>query len=142
MRQCFKTMIASALLVSPLILSTESLAADVHSGLMERWYSALAAAEREEVAALLASDATMDLQDIGVVQTAAEFVASMDEWGDAIKGGSIRHRIDSDTADAVAVTVCYTFTGSAMMTNESFVFSGRQIASSLQKTVATSCYGF
>lgn len=117
-------------------------AAEKYAGLMERWYSALAAAEAEEVAALLSPEARLDLQDIGVVQSGAEFVASMDEWADAIKGGSIRHRIDAEGGQTVDATVCYTFTGSVMMTVESFVFEGGQIVSSIQKTVATSCHGF
>jgi hypothetical protein len=117
-------------------------AADDHSGLLERWYSALVAVEREEIAALLSPEATLELKDIGVTQTGAEFVAGLDEWADAIKGGSIRHRIVGDSADNVSVVVCYTFTTSAMMTSESFVFAGRQIVSSVQETVATDCNGF
>ncbi len=117
-------------------------AADHHSGLMSRWYDALVAVEREEIAALLAPEATVELKDIGVTQTSAEFVASLDEWADAIKGGSIRHKIKADTADAVTVSVCYTFTSSAMMTSEKFVFADKQIISSVQETVATNCDGF
>ncbi len=125
-----------------LAAATPVVAAELHAGLMERWYSALAAAEREEIAALIAPDATVELQDIGIIQTGAEFVASMDEWADAINGGTVRHRIDGDSTDKVSVTVCYTFTDSAMMTHESFVFAGRQIVSSVQKTVATDCGSF
>ncbi|MGL4405347.1 MAG: nuclear transport factor 2 family protein [Notoacmeibacter sp.] len=128
--------------VSLVAIASIALAEELHSGLMERWYGALAAVEREEIAALLSQDATLDLQDIGVTQTGAEFVASLDEWADAIKGGSIRHKIDSDGTDTVSVTVCYTFAESAMMTKESFVFAGRQIVSSVQKTVAENCDGF
>lgn len=117
-------------------------AEELHSGLMERWYGALAAADREEIAALITPDAVIELKDIGITQTGAEFVASMDEWADAMKGGAIRHRITSDSPDSVDVTVCYTFTASVLMASESFVFSGRQIVGSVQKTVATDCYGF
>jgi hypothetical protein len=125
-----------------LIAASPALAVDLHSGLMERWYGALAVAEREEIAALLSPDAIIELEDIGVTQTSAEFVASMDEWAEAISGGSIRHRIENDGVDTVEVTVCYTFTSNVMMTTESFVFAGRQIVSSRQKTVATNCDGF
>jgi hypothetical protein len=119
-----------------------ALAEEDHSGLMTRWYDALVAVEREEISALLSAEATIELKDIGITQTSAEFVASLDEWADAIKGGSIRHKIIADGADTVTATVCYTFTSSAMMTTEDFVFSGKQIVSSVQETVATNCDGF
>jgi hypothetical protein len=117
-------------------------AEDDHSGLLSRWYDALVAVEREEISALLSPEATIELKDIGVTQSGAEFVASLDEWADAIEGGSIRHKIIADGAETVKVTVCYTFTSSAMMTNETFVFAGKQIVSSIQETIATNCDGF
>ena len=137
-----KKQIAFCATLTLLLLARPAPAADLHSGLMERWYGALAVAEREEIAALLTENATIELTDIGVTQTGTEFVASIDEWADAIKGGSIRHRIDADSATTVSVTVCYTFTDNVMMTSESFVFADRQIMSSIQKTVATNCDGF
>ena len=125
-----------------LFLAQPVFAEDNHSGLMNRWYGALAAVEREEISALLAPEATIELKDVGVTQTTAEFMASLDEWADAIKDGSIRHRIESDSADSMSTIVCYTFVESSMMTRESFVFAGRQIVSSVQETIATNCDGF
>jgi hypothetical protein len=134
-----KNNIAAAALIATLLQVCPAFAEDGHSGLLDRWYDALVAVEREEISALLSPEATIELKDIGVTQTSAEFVASLDEWADAIKGGSIRHRIDSDGPDTVSATVCYTFATSAMMTTESFVFAGGQIVSSVQETVATNC---
>jgi hypothetical protein len=137
-----RTLIQTSAVLLALITSHPALAQDDHSGLLDRWYDSLVAVEREEIAALLSPEARIELKDIEVTQTSAEFVESLDEWADAIKGGSIRHKITADTADSVAVTVCYTFTSSAMMTSEDFVFAGKQIISSVQKTVATNCDGF
>jgi hypothetical protein len=130
----------SAILIA--ITLSPAFAENDHSGLMTRWYDALVAVEREEISALLSNEATIELKDIGVTQSGAEFVASLDEWADAIKGGSIRHKITADGADTVTATVCYTFTSSAMMTTENFVFAGKQIVSSVQETIATNCDGF
>ena len=113
-----------------------------HSSLLNRWYDALVVVEREEIAALLAPEATFELKDIGVTQTSAEFVTGLDEWADAIDGGSIRHKITRDSENEVVVSVCYTFASSSMMTTESFVFEGKQILSSVQETVATNCDSF
>ena len=129
-------------LTATIAVCLPALADDHHSGLLSRWYGALVAVEREEIAALLSSEATIELKDIGVTQTSAEFIASLDEWADAIDGGSIRHRIDADSPTSVTATVCYTFASNAMMTKESFVFAGRQIVSSIQETIATNCDGF
>ena len=129
-------------LIIALFISSPAFAEDQHSGLLSRWYDALVAVEREEISALLAPDATIELKDIGVTQTGAEFVASLDEWADAIKGGSIRHKITGDSAETVSVVVCYSFASSAMMTSENFVFAGKQIVSSVQETIATNCGGF
>ena len=137
MKKLFKSF---AMLIA--LAASPAFAEDNHSGLLDRWYGALVAVEREEIAALLSSDATIELKDIGVTQTSAEFVESLDEWADAIKGGSIRHKITADSTDAVDVLVCYTFTSSSMMTTESFVFAGKQVISSIQETVATNCDGF
>jgi hypothetical protein len=131
-----------AIFAAALFFASPAFAEDDHSGLLDRWYDALVAVEREEISALLSPDAKIELKDIGVTQTAAEFVESLDEWADAIKGGSIRHKITADAAETVSASVCYTFTSSAMMTKEDFVFAGKQIVSSVQETVATNCDGF
>jgi hypothetical protein len=137
-----KLQIAAAALLAALFQSGPALAEDGHSGLLDRWYDALVVVEREEISALLSPDATIELKDIGVTQTSAEFVSSLDEWADAIKGGSIRHRIDNDGQYTVSATVCYSFATSAMMTKEDFVFAGKQIISSVQQTIATNCDGY
>lgn len=131
-----------ALLIYFCWLANAAVAEESHAGLMSRWYDALVAVDREEISALVSSDATIELKDIGITQTGAEFVASLDEWADAIKGGSIRHKIITDSQDAVTSAVCYTFASSSMMTTEQFVFADRQIVSSTQQTVATNCDNF
>jgi hypothetical protein len=137
-----KRFIAPSLLCVAFMVLQPAFAGEHHSGLLSRWYDALAVVEREEIAALLAPEATIELKDIGVTQTRTEYLASLDEWSDAIEGGSIQHRIKSDSPDTVTVSVCYSFTSNKMMTTEDFVFAGKQIVSSVQETVATNCDGF
>ena len=107
-----------------------------------RWYGALEAADREEIAALLAPDATITLTDLDITQSRDEFVDSMDEWADAIAGGSIRYRVVSADDAGAQVTVCYTFTGNAMMTDERFTVRDGLIETSVQTTLADHCDGF
>lgn len=105
---------------------------------IDRWYAALAKADGEALAALLAPDAAIRLQDVGVAQTKAEFVASMDEWKSAIAGGSIRYKPDG----ASAYKVCYDFPNNDLLTREVFTFANGLIASSEQLSLAKSCGGF
>jgi hypothetical protein len=110
--------------------------------LLDRWYQALAVADREEIAALLADGATIELKDIGVTQSRADFTGGMDEWADAIAGGTIQHRMEATSAGRVTALVCYRFTDNAMLTRESFALSATQIVSSVQETIAAHCDAF
>ncbi|MGC4034130.1 MAG: hypothetical protein QM754_20815 [Tepidisphaeraceae bacterium] len=51
-------------------------------------------ADRTELSDLLADDARIRLDDIGIEQSKQEFIASMDEWQGAVSGAAIRHRIE------------------------------------------------
>ena len=139
---------ATAFVLAVLIGSGGASAAesDVANGaaalIYDRWYGALEAADREEIAALLAPDATITLTDLGITQSRDEFVDSMDEWSDAIAGGSIRHRVVSADDTGAQATVCYTFTGNEMMTDERFTVRDGQIETSVQTTLADHCDGF
>ena len=112
------------------------------AALIDRWYSALLAADRTSLAELLADDARIRLHDIGVEQTKLEFVASMDEWRGAVAGATIRHRIEKAETGLVTVIVCYDFPGNDLLTRESFALSGNRITASSQETIAESCSGY
>lgn len=111
------------------------------AALVDRWYSALLAADRNSLAELLSDDARIRLHDIGVEQTKAEFIASMDEWRGAVAGATIRHRIEKTETGLVTV-VCYDFPGNDLLTRESFALSGNRITASSQETIAENCDGY
>lgn len=111
--------------------------------LMARWYASLEAADGESLAAIMDGGAEIVLNDIGIVQTKAEFLDSMSEWADAIDGGSIRHRIDGGSLDAgLTVAACYRFTSGEMLNTEVFAFREGRILRSEQTKVADACDGF
>ena len=56
---------------------------------LNSWYTMLQSGSDARIAGLLADDAVIILEDIGVEQSKAEFVDSLDEWKDAITGGSL-----------------------------------------------------
>ena len=47
---------------------------------------------------MLAEDARIRLDDLGIEQTKAEFIASLDEWQGAVAGAQIRHKVEARTA--------------------------------------------
>jgi hypothetical protein len=110
--------------------------------IIERWYVALGKADAGAIEGLLSANAVIKLNDLGVSQTKAEFVASMDEWKGAIAGGTIRHKGDGVVGDAVAYKVCYDFTGNDLLTREVFTFADGAILSSEQTTIAENCDDF
>ncbi len=98
--------------------------------------------DRAALAAMLAEDATITLEDLGISQTRDEFIASMDEWEDAVKDASEEHRLDSTVGDATTMLVCYRFAGNDLLMRERFVFDGDTITQSTQTTVAEDCGQF
>lgn len=110
--------------------------------LVREWYAALTSGGDEEIAARIADDAVFALEDIGVEQTKAEFVAALDEWRDAISGGSVDHRVESATPAGAVAIVCYRFPGNEMMMREQFDFADGLIAKSTQAQMADNCDGF
>ncbi len=134
-----KRLIALALLLA----STASLhAGEAEKQLVERWYGALAGVNRAEITDLLSDKAKITLGDLDIEQNKTEFIASLDEWEDAMKGSTIRHAIDSDDGDVITVTVCYKFPDNESLGRETFTFDAGKILTSAQETIAESCETF
>ena len=110
--------------------------------ILDRWYEALMRPDRAALAAMLDEDATITLEDLDIGQTRDEFIGSMDEWEDAVKDASERHRLDSTVGDTVTMLVCYSFPGNELLMRESFTFAGEKIAQSTQATIAEDCSTF
>lgn len=111
-------------------------------GIIDRWYKALLAVDRPALTDLLADDAVIRLEDLGITQTKAEFIASMDEWEQAVTGADIRYRVESRDGASTTVLACYDFPENDILMRETFVAAGNRIAESIQGTVAESCAGY
>ncbi|KQZ15197.1 hypothetical protein ASD44_14895 [Mesorhizobium sp. Root554] len=107
-----------------------------------KWYGALLTADRAVLSELLAENARIRLDDLGIEQSKDEFIASMDEWEGAVAGAAIRHRIDSQAAGVTTVTACYDFPANDIMMQETFTIEGDHVAASTQATVAENCDSF
>ncbi|MCB1419697.1 MAG: hypothetical protein KDJ74_12175 [Notoacmeibacter sp.] len=109
---------------------------------LKSWYAMLQAGSDMRIAALLADNAVIVLEDIGVEQSKDEFVESLDEWKDAIKGGSVEWKMEKQSGDSATALVCYRFAEAPMTVREVFSFSGDLISRSVQTQVADNCDGF
>jgi len=125
--------IAAALLFSALAARADD------GALIDRWYSALLVADRTELSDLLADDVRIKLDDLGVVQTKQEFIASIDDWQGAVAGATIRHRIEKSEAGVTTVIACYDFPSNDMLMRETFSVAGNRITASSQAAIAESC---
>ena len=106
---------------------------------IDRWYVALLAADRSGLSKLLADDARIRLDDLGVEQSKAEFIASMDEWQKSAAGASIRHRIEKSQGGVTTVIACYDFPANDILMQETFAVSDGRIAASSQAAIAETC---
>ncbi|TPN90151.1 nuclear transport factor 2 family protein [Mesorhizobium sp. B1-1-5] len=130
------------LLAVALLMSTVARASADDGAIIDRWYSALLAADRTELSELLADDVRMKLDDIGVVQTKQDFIASIDEWQGAVAGAAIRHRIEKSKNGETTVLACYDFPSNDMLMRETFTIAGGRIIASTQTAVAQDCSAY
>ncbi|RWI09739.1 nuclear transport factor 2 family protein [Mesorhizobium sp.] len=109
--------------------------------LIGRWYAALLVADRTELSDLLADDVRIKLDDLGVIQTKQEFIASIDDWKGAVAGAEIRHRIDKTEGGVTTVIACYDFPNNDMLMQETFAIADNRITASSQAAIAENCDG-
>lgn len=133
---------ALAAILGTLALTLSPLPAAADEALVERWYQALLAVDRDGLSSLLADNATIKLTDLEVEQSKSEFIASMDEWQVAAEGASIRHRIVETQGAVTTVLACYDFPGNDMLMQETFTVSGSLVVENTQATVAENCDSF
>ena len=119
--------------------------ASAQNTLLDRWYTALFDVNRVAIADLLAEDVIINLEDLGVTQTKAEFIESLDEWEDVVKNANLAWQLEEGAEvgpNEASVLVCYQFPDNEMMIREVFGFRGSKIISSVQTTVGDSCENF
>lgn len=133
----------SLILIGGLLLPASSALAQ--SSLVDRWYTALFDVNRIALTDLLAEDAVINLEDLGVTQTKAEFIEALDEWEGVVKNANLAWQIEDGTgADltTASVLVCYQFPDNERLIREVLEFRDAKIISSVQTTVGDNCENF
>lgn len=119
--------------------------ARAENGILERWYTALFDVDREALSELLAEEAVIQLEDLGVTQTKAEYIASLDEWEEIAANTNFAWQIDAEApqdADQATALVCYQFPDNDLMMREVFSFGNGKITGSVQSAVGDTCEEF
>ncbi|MDQ6432597.1 nuclear transport factor 2 family protein [Mesorhizobium sp. LHD-90] len=124
------------------LVSLMSVSAFAQEPVVEQWYAALATADRGKFESLLADDAKIRLIDLGVEQTKAEFVDSLDEWEAAMAGATIRHRIEKTAGAVTTVIACYHFPANDVLLRETFLVEAGLIRENIQVEIAESCEAY
>jgi hypothetical protein len=109
---------------------------------VSQWFDSLRSADRKGFDTLLAENAEIDLRYLGIVQTRAEFIESLDAWGDAIKYGQVLTKPVSADGKSAVVDVCYRFPSNEKVNRESFILAGDKIVRVVQEESAQTCDGF
>lgn len=107
-----------------------------------KWFDALRSADRNGFEAVLAGNAEVDLRYLGILQTRAEFIESLDAWGDAIKEGEVLTKTISADAATAIVDVCYRFPSNEKVNRETFTIEADKIVRVVQEESAQTCQGF
>lgn len=132
----------------PIVFTTAALLTTVLAApaddraIIGHWYSALLVADRTELSDLLADNVRIKLDDLGIVQSKQEFIASIDEWKGAVAGAEIRHRIEKSEGGVTTVIACYDFPNNDMLMHETFAVTGNRITASSQAAIAENCDGY
>ncbi|TPI11399.1 nuclear transport factor 2 family protein [Mesorhizobium sp. B4-1-3] len=136
-RISWRIILAATLLMSSLVRASAD-----DGAVIDRWYSALLVADRTELSELLSDDVRMKLDDIGVVQSKQDFIASIDEWRGAVAGAAIRHRVEKSENGETTVLACYDFPSNDTLIRETFTVAGGRIVASTQTAVAQDCSAY
>jgi ketosteroid isomerase-like protein len=124
------------------LISSAAWAEDTAEAVVEKWYAALAASDSAVFQDIIADDAVITLNDLETDQNKQDFLESLGEWEDAMKGASVRHKIETSTADTASVLVCYTFPSNEALGRETFHVEGGKVRQSVQTTIGDSCAEF
>lgn len=134
-----------AIAIATAIIVPTALNAAGKSEILDKWYPALFAVDGEKLDELLAENAEIQLDDLGITQTKNEFLESLEEWSDSVQGAKFKWKIDPETkpdSSQATALVCYTFPENQILIREAFTFVDGRIANSHQMTAGEDCDGF
>jgi hypothetical protein len=132
------TMVAGMLAISTAVSSS----GDTLTRPVSNWYEALQLGDIEILSIIMAEEATIDLRDLGIIQTRTEFIDAFGQWQEFNKDARILTRQASASEDEVVAEVCYRFPSNESYHREVFSLSQGLITGSVQEKIGETCTGF
>ena len=118
------------------------LPAHADEAVVARWYLALQTVDRATLSELLAENAFIRLDDLGITRDKSAFLSSMDQWQQTVLGAEIRHKVEGVEGAVTTVLACYDFPENDILMRENFVIADGKISENMQATIADNCSGF
>ncbi len=106
---------------------------------IDQWYSALKTSDQNMFNEILSEQAKVEILDLGVTQTKAEFIAALDEWAEASKELKLSYEISSADDTKALVEVCYEFPSNSFTNEEQFTLSDGKVISQIQQQIEEGC---
>jgi len=99
-------------------------AANDKSTNIEALYAALGdPIDKDKVSEILATNAEIEIRDLEIKQTSAEYVESLSQWEEAIEGGKLDYKFTGEIENGYEMAVCYRFiSGDFFGTKDSISF--------------------
>jgi len=107
--------------------------------IIDQWYTALKTSDRTTFDTMLAANARIQIMDLGITQTKAEFIEALDNWEEAAKELKLSHEIGKVNETSATVEVCYEFPSNSFTNEETFEFSDGKVVSQVQQQIEEGC---
>lgn len=132
--------VSLGLILGLLILSTVvSVSQDNLPDTVQNWFDGLRNAHANTFEEILTDNAMIELGDLGISQTKAEFIASLDQWKQVHRSAIITTKLASTDKSLIEVNVCYKFPSNEVYNRETFELIDGKISKSIQEKISNIC---
>lgn len=107
--------------------------------IIDAWYDALKASDREVFNQLLDENAVIDLKQFGTIQTKSEFLSALDHWDEVVSTLSLVYSWEGIDATSASATVCYKFPNNSFTNLEVFTVNDGRIVRQEQEKLMDGC---
>lgn len=132
--------VSLGLILGLLVLSTVvSVSQDNLPNPVQNWFDGLRTTNATTFEEILTHNAMIELGDLGISQTKAEFIASLDQWKQVNKGAVITTKLANTDKSLIEVNVCYKFSSNETYNRETFELIDGKISKSIQEQISKNC---
>jgi len=128
-----------ALLMPLILIACSDEQSSAKSETVDKWYAALKASDRSAFNEIMTEDAIIEIKALGIIQTKAEFIESLNNWEDIAKSLKLSHTVRKASDTSARVEVCYEFPSNSFTNTESFTLVNGKVTSQVQELLKEGC---